>query len=318
MKSNLEKSLSGEYVFYKNGVELYRSKNIITDAGKEVFVNYLSGQTNGYASKMVLGVGSSTPLSTDEFLSFEVFPSGIDFKTMDFTQTPSQVVFRTTIPSTFKGVIYESGLTTYGGVSLSDLNDVNDNSEIIATFDSDYESWSTTSGVSFHNNDLEGTPRLRVGDSGLEFVVPSSSSKTSTWSSVSPVESYISSDKIKVAFHVSGSVPNSISIKFTTDVTNFYTLSIPSGSISLGYNILTFNISQLIPTGEPAIGSTTGLTIVVSSGAQSTTVTMDGIRFDYYSSLTKPTLVSRSLLTEPLVIEGGYPFDIEYRLGFTI
>lgn len=318
MKLNSKEYLSGEYIFYKNGNEVLRSKNIITNAGKEVFIDYLSGQINGYASKMVLGVGSTTPLVTDEFLSFEVFPSGIDFKTMDFTQTPSQVVFRTTIPSTFKGVIYESGLATYGGTILSNLNDVNDNNEIAATFDSDYESWSTSTGVAFHNNDLEGTPRLRIGDSGLEFTVPSSSNKTSTWSSVSPFENYVSSDKIKVAFHVSGSVPNSISIKFTTDATNFYTLSIPSGDISLGYNILTYNVSQLIPTGTPDLGSTTAMTIVVSSGAQSTVVTMDGIRFDYYSSLTKPVLVSRSLLTSPLVIEGGYPFDIEYRLGFNI
>ena len=267
---------------------------------------------------MVLGVGSSTPALSDEFLSFEVFPSGIDFKTMDFTQTPSQVVFRTTIPSTFKGVIYESGLSTYGGTILSDLNDVNDNSEILATFDSDYESWSVSSGVAFHVNDLEGSPRLRIGDSGLEFTVPSSSSRTSTLSSVTPLENYIASDKIKVAFHVSGSVPNLISIKFNTDATNFYTLSIPAGSISLGYNILTFNVSQLIPSGTPEIGSTATATIVVSAGAQPTVVTMDGIRFDYYSSLNKPVLISRSILANPLVVEGGYPFDIEYRLGFTI
>jgi hypothetical protein len=42
------------------------------------------------------------------------------------------------------------------------------------------------------------------------------------------------------------------------------------------------------------------------------------MRFDQYSNVDKPVLVSRSLLTTPLVVEGGVPFDVEYRLGFSI
>jgi hypothetical protein len=45
---------------------------------------------------------------------------------------------------------------------------------------------------------------------------------------------------------------------------------------------------------------------------------MDAIKFDNSSDLEKPTLVSRSVLATPLIVEGGYPFDIEYRLAFDI
>jgi len=318
MKSNSKESLNGEYVFYKNGIEVMRSKNIITNNGKEQVINYLSKQNSDYASRIILGSGVSTPLATDEFMGFELFPTPVEFKTVDFTQTPTQIVFRTTIPSTFKGVIYESGLSTAGGINLSSLNDINDNSEIAATFDPDYEAWELSAGVSIHTNDLEGTPRLRAGDSGLEFVVPSSSVKQSTWSNITPIEFYTSSDKIKVAFHISGSVPSSINLKFAEDSLNYYTTSIQSSSMSLGYNIVTINVGLLSAVGQPLIQNTNDITVTVSSGASATTVTMDAIRFDKYSDINKPVLVSRSLLSTPLVIEGGVPFDVEYRVGFSV
>ena len=318
MTLNLSKSLKGEYVFYRDGIEVARSKNIITNNGKEQIINYLSRQNSEYGSRIVLGCGSSTPAATDEFVGFEMFPTPVQFKTVDYTQTPTQVVFRTTLPSTFKGVVYEAGLSTTGGVNLSDLNDVNDNQEIFATFDQDYESWELSSGVTFHANDLEGTPRLRVGDSGLEFVVPSSSVKQSTWYGATPLDYLISSDKIKIAFHVSGSIPSSIGIKMAVDSLNYFQYTIPSASISLGYNIVTINFAQLSRVGDPNIENTQELSVIVSSGASATTVTMDAMRFDQYSNVDKPVLVSRSLLTTPLVVEGGVPFDVEYRLGFSI
>ena len=303
MTLNLSKSLKGEYIFYKDGIEVARSTNIITNNGKEQIINYLSRQNSEYGSRIILGCGSSTPAATDDFVGFEMFPTPVQFKTVDYTQTPTQIVFRTTLPSTFKGVVYESGLSTAGGVNMSDLNDVNDNPDIFATFDPDYESWELSSGVTVHNNDLEGTPRLRVGDSGLEFVVPSSSVKQSTWYGATPIGYLISSDKIKIAFHVSGSVPNSVGVKMAVDSLNYFQYTIPSSSISLGY---------------PNIENTQELSVIVTSGASATTVTMDAMRFDQYSNIDKPVLVSRSLLSTPLVVEGGVPFDVEYRLGFSI
>jgi hypothetical protein len=318
MTLNSLNSLKGEYIFYKDGIEVARSKNIVTNNGKEQIINYLSRQNSEYGSRIVLGCGSSTPLATDEFVQFEVFPTPVQFKTVDYTQTPTQIVFRTTLPSTFKGVVYESGLSTIGGVNMSVLNDINDNPEIFASFDPDYESWELSTGVSIHANDLEGTPRLRVGDSGLEFIVPASSTKQSTWYNATPLGYLISSDKIKIAFHVSGSVPNSVGVKMAVDSLNYFQYTIPSASIALGYNIVTINVAQLSRVGDPNIENTQELTVTVSSGASASTVTMDAMRFDQYSSVDKAILVSRSILTTPLVVEGGVPFDIEYRLGFDI
>lgn len=318
MKSNSKNFLNGEYIFYKNGVEVARSKNIITNNGKEAVVAYLSKDTKDYASRIVLGCGSTTPTAIDEFMSFEVFPTSVEYKTLDYTQTPTQIVFRSTLPSTFKGVIYESGLSTTGGVLLSALNDVNDNSEIVATFDPDYESWSLSSGVSIHANELGGTPRLRVGDSGLQFVVPPNSSRLSTYSNISPLDYYIESDKIKVAFHVSGAIPSSIVLKLSEDSTNFYNAVINQADISAGYNIKTIPVSSLVKTGTPEFQTISEISVAVTSPNLQTVVTMDAIRFDKYSDVNKPTLVSRSVLSTPLVVEGGTPFDVEYRLGFSI
>lgn len=318
MKFNLPKSLSGEYIFYKNGVEVARSKNIITTAGKEAILKYLSRESYEYASRIVLGCGSAAASLSDEFLTLEMFATAINFKTLDYTQTPTELVFRTTLPSTFNGVVYESGITTSGGVTLTNLNSVNDNPELAATFDPDYEAWSTGTDIQFHTNDLEGTPRLRVGRYGLEITAPSSTTRQSTLSSIVPVLPYIASDKIKVALHISGSIPSSVIVKLSNDGLNYYTLTIPSANLSLGYNIVTYNIAQLIATGSPEISQTQSISVIVNSGASQSVVTMDAIKFDNSSDLEKPTLVSRSVLATPLIVEGGYPFDIEYRLAFDI
>lgn len=318
MTLNSLKSLKGEYIFYKDGIEVARSQNIVTDGGKDQIINYLSRQNSEYGSRIVLGCGTSTPLATDQFVGFELFPTPVQFKTVDYTQTPTQIVFRTTLPSTFKGVVYESGLSTVGGVNMSVLDDVNDNPEIFATFDPDFETWETSAGVSIHSNDLEGTPRLRVGDSGLEFIVPASGTKQSTWYNATPLGYLIASDKIKIAFHVSGAVPNSVGIKLAVDSLNYFQYTIAAADISLGYNIITINFGQLSRVGDPNVENTQELTISVSAGSSATTVTMDAMRFDQYSSADKAILVSRSILSTPLVVEGGVPFDIEYRLGFSL
>jgi hypothetical protein len=317
MKLNSTESLKGEYVFYKNGVEVYRSKNIITTKGKDSVIAYLSKQSYEYATKITLGVGTGTPAVTDEFMGFEIFPVPVQFKTIDATQTPTQIVFRATLPAVFKGVITEAGLASIGGVLLGGISDINDNNDLIAVFDDTYEAWSTPANVVFVSNDLEGTPLLRIGDSGLQ-ITASGGTITSTYDNISSyVGSYTAGDKMKVAFNVASSVPTSVSIKFANDSSNYYTATIPAANMALGYNVKTIDFSSMTVTGAPLIQNTTSISVSVASSSSSV-VTMDGIRFDEYSDLDKATLVSRSLLATPLVVEGGYPFDIEYRLGFNL
>ena len=317
MKLNSTKSLSGEYIFYQNGVEVYRSKNIITNKGKDLIIKYLSRENSEYATKISLGVGTSAPSATDEFLDFEIFPVPITFKTVDYTKTPTQLVFRASLPFIFKGVIREAGIATVGGAILGDLNEINDNNEIVCTFDQDYETWTTPSGVQYVLNDLEGTPLLRVGDSGLQ-ISSNNSTVTSEFENITTfVGAYSDSDIMKVAFNVASSVPSSISIVFEEDALNYYTATINSASISLGYNIIEIPFSSFVATGNPRIDATVNISVSVTSSTSSV-VTMDGIRFDQYSDLDRSTLVSRSVLTTPLVVEGGFPFDVEYRVGFDL
>jgi len=316
MKSITSESLKGTYIFYKNGQEVYRSKNIVTTEGKDVFVQYLSKNNNDYASKIVLGIGSATPVASNQFLGFEVFPLAIEFKTVDFTQTPAQVVFRASIPATFDGVIYEAGLSTMGGTLSS--SDINTNNEVIINFNPNFEEWSTGANVVYHNNDLEGTPRLRAGDSGLQITAASSSSVSSTYTGIVPPNYISSGDKVKIAYHVSGSVPTSIQVKLQSDPSNYFTATIPAASISLGYNITTLDFDDLVMTGTLNTNSVSTIIVTVNAASSQSIVTMDAMRFDEYSSVSKPVLVSHSLLSTPLVVEGGNKFDIEYRLGFDI
>lgn len=316
MKSSTTRFLKGEYVFYKDGVEVMRSQNLVTNKGKDVFVQYLSKESSEYASKIVLGLGNTTPVATNEFLNFETFSVAVEFRTVDFTQTPSQVVFRSSLPATFTGIIYESGLSTLGGV-IPD-KDIDSNTDILLNFNQNYETWETSANVVFHSNDLEGTPRLRSGDYGLQITAPSSSSTSTSCDNIIPLNYISSGDKIKVAFHVGSSIPSSIVIKLKADASNYFTITIPSADISLGYNIVTIDFDDLVMTGTLNTNSISSAELTVNASTSQSVVTMDAVRFDQYSDISKPVLISHSLLSTPLVVEGGNKFDIEYRLGFDI
>ena len=65
-------NLQGTYVFKQNGIEIGRSKNIITDSGKQMIMQYLCGLRQDWAADMSIGVLQGQALASDSQLNFEV------------------------------------------------------------------------------------------------------------------------------------------------------------------------------------------------------------------------------------------------------
>lgn len=318
MQSNMSRCLKGEYVFFRNGVEIFRSPNVITNQGKIVIAEYLSGQARSYASSIVIGAGSSTAIATNEHLDFELGSVPISFKTVDATQDPVQVVFRGTVSSEFVGKIYEAGLIVGDSVSLAGFSDVDSNPEIIATFNPDFEDWNLSDNkVSFYSN-ISSTPSgiARVGGSGLKFDLTPSSTGVSSLV-LSELPRYYSPDaELHIAFNCTA-VPSSISINLLRDESNYFSHVISTG-ISTGYNIISIPLSSMTVTGDVETSEVESIEVEIIAGLSASVVILDGIRFYEPDSLSDSTLVSRSVLSTPIEVDGGYPFDIEYRVGFDI
>ena len=318
MQSNMSKCLKGEYIFFRNGVEVFRSPNIVTNQGKIVIAEYLSGQSSSYASSIVVGAGSSVALASNEHLDFEMGSVPISFKTVDATQDPVQVVFRGTISSEFIGKIYESGLIVGSSSSLAGFSDVDSNPEILATFNPDFEDWDLSDNmVSFYSN-ISGSPSgiARIGSYGLRFNLTASSTSTSSLILTETPRYYSPDAKIQFAFNCT-TVPASILIKLLRDESNYLSQTISTG-ISAGYNIISIPISGMTVEGDVETSEVEKVEISITSGASSSIVILDGIRFYEPDILSESTLVSRSVLSTPIEVDGGYPFDIEYRVGFDI
>ena len=64
-------NLLGEYVFYEDNKEVYRSKNLITKFGKRYLTQYLAGQSNTNLKDIAVGIGSTAATVNDTQLGFE-------------------------------------------------------------------------------------------------------------------------------------------------------------------------------------------------------------------------------------------------------
>lgn len=137
----------GEYVFYDNDKEIYRSKNLLTKFGKRYLTQYLAGQSNTNLKDIALGVGSTAATVNDTQLGFEFYKSPVSMSSIDIQTSSSTglstygVVYKTTVPVDVAGVINEVGL--FPTVSLGSTDYA---SNSISTFENN-QSWTDSSGA---------------------------------------------------------------------------------------------------------------------------------------------------------------------------
>ena len=55
--------LKGTYIFYNEGVEIYRSENVITKFGKRFLANFIAGNSDFNSKEMAFGIATSNLLS---------------------------------------------------------------------------------------------------------------------------------------------------------------------------------------------------------------------------------------------------------------
>lgn len=307
----------GEYVFYDNDKEIYRSKNLITKFGKRYLTQYLAGQSNTNLKDIALGVGSTAATVNDTQLGFEFYKSPVSMNSIDIQTSSSTglstygVVYKTTLPVDVAGIINEVGL--FPSVSLGSTDYA---SNSISTFE-DNQSWQDSLGASPTS---VTTPFPKIGTSYLSISASASQSKEYFYNFNLDVSGYSALDSLTLAYYQSDTNLDYVFVRTYDSNNNYYEIRFP-GSASTGYKINSLTLNNLYSSGF-GLGTPDQTAIVKisvgvkakSSGA--TTALFDGLRInDEDSFRTDYGMISRSVLATPITKSLGKQMVIEYRLG---
>jgi hypothetical protein len=315
--------IKGEYIFYEDGKEIYRSPNLITKFGKRFLTTYLAGNVSFATKDLAIGIADGTDLAaadTNTRLGFEFYRLPVLFGSVDIVTSGSttySVVYKATVPQDVAGIIKEIGL--YPGTRTS-IN--NYDSRFLSDFENNREWYD-----SLNNNPLTVTsPTPRIGESMVEHKF-NDGDTTSTTKEFKynignfDMSGYSVNDSLTLAYNRNNTNSSNIKIKFYSSTSDYFYGDItPSGT---GDKISSVSMSDVFSnqsgTPDAAAISTIGIEITRTSAASSATIYLDGLRINDQDTFD-PTfgLISRSVLGSPITKVAGRPIDIEYKitLGF--
>jgi hypothetical protein len=312
-------SMFGEYVFYDNNKEIYRSKNLLTKFGKRYLTQYLAGQSNTNLKDIALGVGSIAATVNDTQLGFEFYKSPVSMSSIDIQTSSSTgvttygVVHKTTIPVDVAGIINEIGL--FPSVSLGSTDYA---SNSISTFE-DNQSWTDSAGA--YPTSIT-TPFPKIGSSYLSIGANASQLKEYFYNFNIDVSGYSALDSLTLAYYQSDLNLDYVFVRMYDSNNNYYEIRY-AGDLSIGYKIKSLTLNNLYSSGL-GLGSPDQTSIVkISCGVKAkssgaTSALFDGMRInDEDSFRTDYGLISRSVLANPITKSLGKQMVIEYRIGLS-
>lgn len=295
---------------------------MITKFGKRFITSYLASGLNFNQKDIAIGIGSQAPTLNDSDMQFEFYRSGVflgssDIQTNTATGvTTYSVVYKTTLPTDVEGIISEIGIFPSGFVQNTDYS-----SKYISSFE-DTTQWKDSLG---EQPTSVSTPTPRIGSSYFSVTAPAGQSKSYSLDTIFDLSGYGVDDSTTLAFYQTDLNLDYIYTRFYSSPTNYKEIRFP-GYSTIGQKIsLPVKLSNLFNSTFSSAGTTDFskiTTIEVGAKAKSTGATnvlLDGLRLndeDRYNS--QYGLISRSVLSTPLVKTLGVEMDIEYKidLGF--
>ena len=317
MDNNIK--LFGEYAFYEDNKEIYRSKNLLTKFGKRYITQYLAGQSNTNLKDIALGVGSTTATVNDTQLGFEFYKSPVSMSSIDIQTNSSTgvstygVVYKTTVPVDVAGIINEVGL--FPAVSLTSTDYA---SNSISTFENN-QSWTDSTGAFAPTTT---NPFPKIGTSYLSIGALASQSKEYFYNFNVDISGYSALDSLTLAYYQSDTNLDYVFVRMYDSSNRYYEIRYP-GELSTGYKIQSLTLNNLYSSGYGSGTPDQTAIVKISCGvkakvAGATAALFDGMRInDEDSFRTDYGLISRSVLTNPITKSLGKQMVIEYRIGLT-
>jgi hypothetical protein len=312
-------NIKGEYVFYEDGKEIGRTKNLLTKYGKRFLTSYLAGAVPFDNKDIAIGIGNTAASVNNTQLEFEFYRSAVNLGSIDI-QTDSgtgvstyAVVYKTTIPSDVVGNIYEIGLFPTATDGNSDYS-----SRFISTFENNLN-WLDDSGLSATT---VTTPSPRIGNTWFSISATSNSSNKYSLSTPFDLTGYSQNDSLTLAFKQQDTNLDYVFVRFYSSLTDYYEMRF-AGNSSLLNKVTTSLLSNLYSSGFTSGSPDSESIIKISIGAKAkssgaTTVLLDGLRINDEDTFnTYSSIISRSVLSNPIVKSYGREIDVEYRIGLS-
>jgi hypothetical protein len=304
---------------------------MITKFGKRFLANYISGN-NSFASKeLALGIGSISPNAkgNDTRLNFEFYRLPVELSSFNISQTGTDVdgdpvysyfvIYKSTIPQDISGVISEVGLYPGDRQSFNNFD-----SKFITSFTNEFNWFSGSSNPTLQGNTQDSSGAYtflsKVSDSMIRVDVTSGQSKEYINSLISDdISGYSINDTIAIAYKKADNNVSKIRVKFySSDLAYYYVDFTPESGTgdkiqSLSLNNLFSNYTAAPNLPDPSSIIKIGVETTASGG--NTIVYFDAIRINDEDTFDPGYgLISRSVLSTPLIKKPGRPVDIEYKL----
>ena len=309
--------LTGEYIFYEDGKEIYRSKNIITKFGKRYLTNFIAGNIASAKKDLALGIGSTAATDVDTRLNFEFYRLPVSFGSIDIQtiglNTTYAVVYKATIPQDVAGIIKEVGLYPSTRSSVNNYDN-----KFISDFE-DNTIWFDSGGF---NPPLATSPAARIGAGMMQITTSGASTSKEYFSNIAgmDISGYSVNDSITFAYNKADNNLASLKIRFYSSPSNYYEASV-TPTANTGERIQSVNLSSLFasPVGNPDASAITRIGIIATSNSSgASTVYLDGVRINDEDTFDPAFgIISRSVLAAALNKVAGRQVEIEYRLGLS-
>jgi hypothetical protein len=297
---------------------IFLAHNMITRFGKRYFTNMVAGNVTSLGKDVAIGIGSTAASIDDTRLDFEWYRLPVSYGSTDIQTvngvTTYSVIYKTTLPQNIAGTISEIGLYPSSRASINEAD-----SKFISDF-TDNLTW--TDEVN-QNPDIESNTDLvtysKIGNSVLKMIAGTNDPTEYTNSeSVLNLSGYSTADSISLAYYKYDANLSSIKIRlYTSDSAYYqYTVTPPSGT---GYKLqadIPLSDVFLNPVGSPNLASISkiGFLITPTTG-NSTAVGMDGFRINDEDTFDPEFgIISRSVLSSPIIKLAGRQIDLEYKL----
>lgn len=306
--------IKGTYIFSENGKEIYRSENIITLYGKRFFTNFIAGNISDATKDIAFGIDNTPVAVNDTRLGFEFYRIPVEFGTTDIYSDDNGikyfVVYKTVLPVDIAGTIKEIGTYPSKRTSSNSFD-----SKFISDF-SDAFSWKDPNLFNPEKSILGAL----VGEDVLNFMSGVGTEKEYLCTiNETDFSGYSVNDSIKLSYYKNDNNLEKIKIRFYSSDTAYYEIEINDNSGTgnkLSDDILLSELYAGANSENPDISKINkiGIIIVPKSGVQST-VGMDAFRINDEDSFDPVYgLISRSVLSTPLVKTAGRLVDVEYRM----
>jgi hypothetical protein len=304
---------------------------MITKFGKRFLTSYLSGNSAFASKELALGIGSTTPNAkgNDTRLNFEFYRLPVELSSFSILEAGVDgdgdpiynyfVTYKSTIPQDISGVVSEVGLYPGDRQSFNNFD-----SKFITSFTNEFNWFNGTDNPTSQGNtqDSNGTYTFlsRVSDSMIKVDVTSGQTKEYINSLISDdISGYSINDTISIAYKKSDNNVSKIRVKFySSDLAYYYVDFTPESGTGDKIQTLTLNNLFSNYTAAPNLpdpSSIIKIGVATTASGGNTTVYFDAIRINDEDTFDPGYgLISRSVLSTPLIKKPGRPVDIEYKL----